>query len=223
MGASSTSVSVIVNPAIRRCLRVSRVIPRSTMGARITFTVVVQRSRPAMLTLTYTLGPAPAAGATINATHRRFLVYPAGRARDRLIHSDAVDNGSPPPGAASQSFTLTANSVDPSVNVGSNITLTQGQTLSEAGSFTDPGDETWVATVNYGDSSGTNPLTLSGKTFELSHTYSTAGTDTVTVTVLASNGSIGSASFTAHVNPTSAQTTSLSTASVSGRSKVPPR
>ena len=65
----------------------------------------------------------------------------------------ATDDGSPAL-STSQSFTLTVNDVDPSVSVGPNVTLTQGEALSQSGSFTDPGDETWVATVNYGDGSG---------------------------------------------------------------------
>ena len=40
-----------------------------------------------------------------------------------------------------------------------------------------------TATVNYGDNSGVQPLTLSGKSFTLSHTYSQTGSFTVTVTV----------------------------------------
>ena len=37
--------------------------------------------------------------------------------------------------------------------------------------------------MNYGDGSGAQTLALSGKSFQLSHAYATAGTYTVTVTV----------------------------------------
>jgi len=39
------------------------------------------------------------------------------------------------------------------------------------------------ATVNYGDGSGSQTLSLSGKSFSLSHTYATPGSYTVTVAV----------------------------------------
>ena len=44
-----------------------------------------------------------------------------------------------------------------------------------SGYFTDANvaGHTFTATVNYGDGSGTKPLTLQGTTFTLSHTYGT--------------------------------------------------
>jgi endonuclease G len=62
-------------------------------------------------------------------------------------------------------------------------TLLPGETYNASGSFTDPGADTWSATVNYGDGSGSNALALEGKTFSLSHTYASPGTFTVTTSV----------------------------------------
>ena len=62
-------------------------------------------------------------------------------------------------------------------------TLLLGEAYGTSGSFTDPGVDTWSATVNYGDGSGPNPLALDGKTFSLSHTYATTGRFPVTVSV----------------------------------------
>ncbi|HUQ47719.1 MAG TPA: PKD domain-containing protein, partial [Gemmatimonadaceae bacterium] len=81
------------------------------------------------------------------------------------------------------STSATISNVAPSVASLSGATLLPGETYSTTGSFTDPGADTWSATVNYGDGSGTQALTLTGKTFSLSHTYASAGTFTVTVTV----------------------------------------
>jgi hypothetical protein len=67
------------------------------------------------------------------------------------------------------------------VDAGADVTTTG--TLSQNGSFTDPDADTWTATVDYGDGSGTQPLTLSGKNFTLNHTYTSSGTFTVTVSV----------------------------------------
>jgi murein DD-endopeptidase MepM/ murein hydrolase activator NlpD len=65
-------------------------------------------------------------------------------------------------------------------------TVTRGTTLTQGGSFTDATGFAWTATVDYGDGSGVQPLTLNtDKTFTLSHAYAAAaGPYTVTVTVV---------------------------------------
>ncbi|MDR1513912.1 MAG: PKD domain-containing protein [Propionibacteriaceae bacterium] len=57
--------------------------------------------------------------------------------------------------------------------------------LTTTGSFTDPGADTWTATVDYGDGTGPQPLALdpATKTFALSHAYGAVGQYTVTVAV----------------------------------------
>jgi hypothetical protein len=59
----------------------------------------------------------------------------------------------------------------------------EGSSLIRNGSFTDPDADTWTATVDYGDGSGVQPLTLVGKTYQLNHLYDDNGSYTVTVTV----------------------------------------
>ena len=69
--------------------------------------------------------------------------------------------------------------------------------LSGSGSFTDSdlAGHTFTATVDYGDGSGRQRLTLNGPQFVLSHTYSTLlKTYTVTVIVTDNDGVSGSAS-----------------------------
>lgn len=82
--------------------------------------------------------------------------------------------------------------VAPVVNAGSDATRDEGSLFSQSGSFTDPGADSWTATVNYGDGSGTQPLTLVGKTFQLSHTYVDNGNYTVTVQVTDDDTGMGS-------------------------------
>ena len=73
------------------------------------------------------------------------------------------------------------NNVDPAVDAGPDATIDEGSTFTQCGSFTDPGADTWTATVDYGDGSGEQPLLLnSDKTFNLSHTYADDGVYTVT-------------------------------------------
>ena len=63
-------------------------------------------------------------------------------------------------------------------------TVTEGDTYTFAGAFTDPGaDDTWSAEVNYGDGTGWQPLTLSGMTFALDHLYVDDGVFNVEVCV----------------------------------------
>ncbi len=70
----------------------------------------------------------------------------------------------------------------------SNVTINEGDTYTASGSFTDPDSTSWTATVNYGDGSGTQPLTLSGTSFTLSHLYTNSGTYYVAVNIKDNQG-----------------------------------
>jgi RHS repeat-associated protein len=93
--------------------------------------------------------------------------------------TDTLDN----PGTRQTTFTAVTN-IAPVVHAGPDATARRGQAFAGSGSFTDPGADTWTATVDYGDGSGTNALTLAAdKTFQLSHIYNAFGAFTVTVSV----------------------------------------
>jgi DNA/RNA endonuclease G (NUC1) len=79
--------------------------------------------------------------------------------------------------------TATVANVAPVVGSIATATLLPGETYTSGDSFTDPGADTWSATVDYGDGSGVGALALVGKQFTLSHKYTAAGTFTVTVNV----------------------------------------
>ncbi len=81
-----------------------------------------------------------------------------------------------------------------------NATINQGDTYSAASSFTDPDSTSWTARVDYGDGSGSQPLTLNGTNFTLTHPYTTAGTYTVTVSVTDNQGVTGTGIATITVN-----------------------
>ena len=100
----------------------------------------------------------------------------------------------------SATASVTVNNVAPVVDAGDDATIDEGDTFSSSGSFIDPGTDTWTATVDYGDGSGTQPLTLSDKTFSLNHAYGDNGTYTVTITVTDDNGGAGSDTATVTVN-----------------------
>jgi DNA/RNA endonuclease G (NUC1)/PKD repeat protein len=101
--------------------------------------------------------------------------------------------------SGTQTATVTVTNVAPSVNAFAGATLLPGESYSATGSFGDPGDDSWTATVNYGDGSGTHPLALSGKSFSLGHSYAAAGTYTVTVTVTDDGGLVGTRTATVTV------------------------
>ncbi|MDP2662215.1 MAG: PKD domain-containing protein, partial [Dehalococcoidia bacterium] len=94
-------------------------------------------------------------------------------------------------GVVTSSTVVTVDNVVPTVNAGPDATINEGSTFSGSGSFTDPGADTWTATVNYGDGSGVQALTLSGKTFSLSHVYADNGSFTVNVCVTDDDGGNG--------------------------------
>jgi hypothetical protein len=100
-------------------------------------------------------------------------------------------------GSNSDQITVTVNNVLPVVYPGLGATINEGSTFSRNGSFTDPGADTWSATVDYGDGSGVESLALSGKNFSLSHTYAddTNGPFTITIKVNDDDG-FGSATVT---------------------------
>jgi hypothetical protein len=73
----------------------------------------------------------------------------------------------------------------PAVAGGQDVSLIQGDTFSQSGSFTDPDpSQAWGATVDYGDGAGAVPLALNpDKTFNLNHVYPNVGDYTVIVAV----------------------------------------
>jgi len=96
---------------------------------------------------------------------------------------------------------VTVNNVAPSVDAGAGATINEGDMFSGSGSFSDPGADTWTATVNYGDGSGDQTLALNAdKTFSLSHTYADNGVYTVSVAVTDDDLGMGSDTAIVTVN-----------------------
>lgn len=83
--------------------------------------------------------------------------------------------------------TVTAVNVVPVVDLGGDVTVADG-VLDRAGSYADPGADSWTATVDWGAGNGPEPLALNGFEFELNHTYPAAGSYLVTVRVADTTG-----------------------------------
>jgi DNA/RNA endonuclease G (NUC1) len=81
------------------------------------------------------------------------------------------------------SRSVTIGNVAPQIAAFNGATILQGETYAAAGTFTDPGADAWIASVNYGDGSGNLPLALAGKTFSLTHTFAALGTFTANVSI----------------------------------------
>ncbi len=89
--------------------------------------------------------------------------------------------------------TITATDVAPVVSLPSTASLDEGVVFAESGSFSDPGTDTWTATIDFGDGSGPQPLALEGNQFSLSHVYALEPAPyTVTVVIHDNGGASGS-------------------------------
>ncbi len=96
---------------------------------------------------------------------------------------------------------VTVGNVAPRVMPLLNQTFYEGSAFSATAAFTDPGADTWTASVDYGDGSGVQPLTLNpDKTFTLNHAYADNGIFTVTVRVQDDDLGTGQGSLAVTVN-----------------------
>jgi len=101
--------------------------------------------------------------------------------------------------SASVDFDWSILNVAPAVDAGDDAGIGEGGTFTGSGSFTDPGDDSWTATVDYGDGSGVQGLALSGNSFDLSHVYVDNGVYTVTVVVEDDDDGVGTDTLTVSV------------------------
>ena len=110
------------------------------------------------------------------------------------------------PTTASQ--TINVQDVAPVVSSLPNALLITGESYNASGTFSDPGLDSWTATVDYNDGSAPSAVGLNGKRFTLSHIYHSAGQFRPTITV--DDGSLqGAASATVTVQTPLAATQRL--------------
>lgn len=100
--------------------------------------------------------------------------------------------------STTDTVTVQATNVAPVVTAGGNLLVNEGSVFNLAGSFTDPGMDTWLATVNYGDGVSEQVM-LSGQTFTASHVYADSGTYPVTVSLTDDDGATGIRNFSVAV------------------------
>jgi PKD repeat protein len=96
-------------------------------------------------------------------------------------------------GVGTATSTVVVNNVAPSVYLEDSwYGFGEGTPATLRGGFYDPGQQdTWTATVNYGDGTGEQPLALTSSFITLSHVYANNGAYTVTLTVRDDDGGVG--------------------------------
>jgi DNA/RNA endonuclease G (NUC1) len=81
------------------------------------------------------------------------------------------------------SLTVTVGNVAPVLAGIADGTLEEGDAYTVSGSFSDPGSDTWTATVNWGDGSVPSQAIVTTHDFSLVHVYANAGTYSVVVSI----------------------------------------
>lgn len=96
--------------------------------------------------------------------------------------SVSVDDGNTIP-IPIDDASVTVTNILPDVSI-SDKSVDENKSFTASGSFADPGDDTWTASVDYGDGFTPQSLTLNpDKSFSLNNNYASNGAYTVTVTV----------------------------------------
>ncbi|MEO8062018.1 MAG: DNA/RNA non-specific endonuclease [Pseudomonadota bacterium] len=101
-----------------------------------------------------------------------------------------------------ETFTVVVANVAPTPGVLPDASLNAGGAYTAAGSFTDPGADSWTATVDWGDGSAPAQAALSDRNFSLAHVYGTAGTFRVTVTIADDDSSASVSNTVTVIAPT---------------------
>jgi hypothetical protein len=103
----------------------------------------------------------------------------------------------------SKTVTVMVTNVPPLVMLPLSTNIALGEQFAVQGSFSDPGiADTFAGTVNYGDTTNTQPLALgTDHTFALAHIFTNAGTFPVLVTVVDDDGGIGTRTLLVTVAP----------------------
>lgn len=118
---------------------------------------------------------------------------------DNGAHSATVTVSDGNGGTANATANFTVSNVAPSVAATLSAEILAGETAVGSGAFSDPGADTWTASVLWGDGSPSSSLVLDGFSFALAHRFVAAGSYIVSVSVADDDGGVGSVSRTVTV------------------------
>lgn len=114
----------------------------------------------------------------------------------QTVTINAVDNLG---NSGQVSFDMIVNNVAPTVQADLDGTVLLGTTYYGLGSFTDPGNDEWTATYNFGDNTSDRAKEPLGKEYYLSHQYIDPGTYSLEVEVADDDGGTGNLDGVVHV------------------------
>jgi 1-phosphatidylinositol phosphodiesterase len=107
------------------------------------------------------------------------------------------DDGS----VVTRTVAIPVGNLPPVVDAVPNFNIPAGSALSKSGNITDPGSDTFTGTVNYGDGTGTQPLSITGNSYQLNHTYAANDAYSITVNVTDDDGATASRTMKVLVGP----------------------
>lgn len=106
--------------------------------------------------------------------------------------------------STTDSMVVTVDNETPTLDAGADETLpvSAGGVFSRSLTFGDPGDDSWTATVDFGDGTGIQNVVIdqNNKSFDLNHTYVVDGLYTVSVSVSDEDGGTVTDTFVLDVN-----------------------
>jgi uncharacterized repeat protein (TIGR01451 family) len=145
----------------------------------------------------------PSAAGVVDPAH----AYPQqGTYEVKVTVTDSVGH------VATDSVVVTVRNVAPVVSLPASVEVDEGGNVTLAGSFTDPGADTWTA------ASGDQPVALDGKAFTVERSYTDDGTDSVTVCVRDDAGAEGCATTAVVVRNTAPAVTATGSTAPEGAS-----
>ncbi len=124
----------------------------------------------------------PAGTHAFTETHQYPDDNPSGTPAD--TYSIAVSLSDDDLGSASAAVPVLVSNIPPQVTLTTVSSVREGSAFSGSGSFTDPGADSWTATINYGDGLGDWNLPLkTNKTFNFTWSYDDSGDKPLRVAV----------------------------------------
>ncbi|EGF27475.1 PKD domain-containing protein [Rhodopirellula baltica] len=102
-------------------------------------------------------------------------------------------------GQTSYTTAYVVNNVDPLINQPTDGSVQKDANFTRLITFSDPGADTWNATVDFGDGSSLMTYADVGKSFNIDHVFTAEGTFTVTVTVTDDDGGVDTKAFDVEV------------------------
>ena len=144
----------------------------------------------APLTAVDDVDPAP----SVSCSPASGFTFPLGTTTATCTATDFSGNSS------GGSFVVTVVNAVPQVSVGPRASIDEGDVFAGSAVITDPGGDTWMLPVDYGDGTPQELMTATATAFVLSHAYPKDGTFAITLSATDADGAVGATSLELIVN-----------------------